>query len=467
MSFPVKISFTDDIRRVSLEKNITFEDLLRTSRSIFKFPATSELVIKYEDDEKDLVTVSSDLELKEAVSLAGRIGKVLRWFVSEKSKTAPKDEGVQAAPASNNNFVQFLDPNTILADITISPDRLNEVMGLLRGFGGVQTNNKQPVELLGLAKDLVGSVPWLQELIGNVIKKEETKAENSNNNNGSSSSSSNVVHEGVTCDGCSQTPIVGARFKCTMCHDYDLCEKCEAKGTHDPAHPLVKMLKPRSCPYGRRFWRERHHQQAAEGQATHFGVACDGCNQTPIVGQRFKCAVCPNYDLCETCNAKGVHKEHALENTPVRPFWGGRRGGSRCGGWRRYDQEAAQPGSAPVPVQAPIIDQPVAVDPVVPLVPEVIPVVVAPIVPEVVIPVVPEVVIPAPVVPEVVVPAPALHVPVVSVPNILVPVLPEMTETEKEAISSLEAMGFSNTLAALRRNRGDIIATINYFLSQN
>jgi len=462
MSFPVKISFNDDIRRVSLDKNITFEELSRNARSIFRFPTTSELVIKYEDDEKDLVTVSSDLELKEAVALAGRIGKVLRLFVSEKAKSAPKDEGVQAAPATNNNnnFVQFLDPNTILADITISPERLQEVLGLLGSLGNVQTNNKQPVELLGLAKDLVGSVPWLQELIGNLIKKEESKVDN-NNNNASSSSSSAVVHEGVTCDGCNQAPIVGTRYKCTVCHDYDLCEKCEAKGTHDATHPLVKMFKPRpfAC-HGRRFWR-------GEGQAPHFGVSCDGCNQNPIVGQRFKCTVCPNYDLCESCNAKGVHKEHTLENIPR--FWGRGRGGWRCGGWRRHEQEAAQPAQAESAPVAPIIDQPVVADPVVPLIPQVA--VPAVVVPEVVIPVVPEVVVPAPVIPEVVIPVAAALAPVVPsvpvvVPSTLVPVLPEMSEVEKEAIASLEAMGFNNTLMALRRNRGDIIATINYLLTQ-
>jgi len=469
----VKISFNDDIRRVSLEKNITFEELLRTARNTFKFVPTSELIIKYEDDEKDIVTVSSDLELKEAVVLAGKSGKVLRLFVSEKAKAAPKDEGVQAAPApaAPESFVQFLDPNTILADITISPDRLNEVMGLLGSLGGVQTNNKQPVDLLKLAKEFSGSVPWLQELIDNIIKKEETKANNNNNNNNnnnaSSSSNAPTVHEGVTCDGCNQVPIVGARFKCTVCHDYDLCEKCEAKGTHDPAHPLVKMLKPRTCPYGagRRFWRG-NHQAAQEGQATHFGVACDGCGQSPIVGNRFKCTTCPNYDLCDACNTKGVHKEHALENTPVR-FWGGRRGGWRCGGgWRRPEQSEFshhqyQQQPAPEQAAAPIIDQPVAVDNVAPLVPEVV----VPVVPEPVVPV-PEVVIPVVPAPEpVVVPAPVMVEPVVVPAPVVVEPVVEMSEVEKDAVESLEAMGFKNTLEALRRHRGDIIATINFLLA--
>ena len=36
-------------------------------------------------------------------------------------------------------------------------------------------------------------------------------------------------HEGVTCDSCSMSPIVGARFECTVCPDYDLCAECEAR----------------------------------------------------------------------------------------------------------------------------------------------------------------------------------------------------------------------------------------------
>jgi hypothetical protein len=37
---------------------------------------------------------------------------------------------------------------------------------------------------------------------------------------------SSTVHSHVQCDECNVCPIVGIRYKCVICADYDLCSKC-------------------------------------------------------------------------------------------------------------------------------------------------------------------------------------------------------------------------------------------------
>jgi hypothetical protein len=44
----------------------------------------------------------------------------------------------------------------------------------------------------------------------------------------------------------------------------------------------------------------------------HPACYCDGCGANPLEGSRFKCAVCPNYDLCEHCYAINAHGVHAF-----------------------------------------------------------------------------------------------------------------------------------------------------------
>jgi len=117
------------------------------------------------------------------------------------------------------------------------------------------------------------------------------------------------VHGNVRCDVCNTFPIVGPRYQCTVCPDFDLCSKCEATPNAHPAdHALLK------------------HRQPGQHAAVHTGITCDGCQQSPITGVRFKCKVCNDFDLCASCEEKNVHPaDHPLVKFKVP------HGGRGCG----------------------------------------------------------------------------------------------------------------------------------------
>jgi hypothetical protein len=61
-----------------------------------------------------------------------------------------------------------------------------------------------------------------------------------------SMSESRITHPRVTCDGCNTYPIVGVRYKCSVCPDFDYCEKCEE--TREHCHPFLKIKSPQQAP---------------------------------------------------------------------------------------------------------------------------------------------------------------------------------------------------------------------------
>merc|ERR1712018_181655 len=62
------------------------------------------------------------------------------------------------------------------------------------------------------------------------------------NGSGKACPRSAQVHPGVTCDGC-EGPVLGPRYKCLTCPDYDLCGSCEARGLH-VQHKMIRLAAP-------------------------------------------------------------------------------------------------------------------------------------------------------------------------------------------------------------------------------
>ena len=118
---------------------------------------------------------------------------------------------------------------------------------------------------------------------------------------------SEVVHD-VICDHCKAVPIIGMRYRCAMCANYDLCETCmksKSWATHDPSHLFLAMSRPVDAGPSTPIDFTSFAIVANRDGAKH-AVQCAACGTKRLVGYRFACVVCM-IDLCEACEAKGVH----------------------------------------------------------------------------------------------------------------------------------------------------------------
>ncbi|KAG8701295.1 hypothetical protein FRC08_004177, partial [Ceratobasidium sp. 394] len=109
----------------------------------------------------------------------------------------------------------------------------------------------------------------------------------------------------AACDLCSSR-ILGLRYKCTVCPDYDVCQSCFSitEEVH-PGHSFAKVYKQGDVVV----------RKSSESSFRHH-ARCDVC-QNQILGVRYKCIhpSCPDFDICERCEALPirVHPEtHAF-----------------------------------------------------------------------------------------------------------------------------------------------------------
>ncbi len=125
-----------------------------------------------------------------------------------------------------------------------------------------------------------------------------------------------VVHTQAACDGCRERPLIGVRYKCLYCPDYDLCSKClesleafhptnstnsmfgsRKKPIHDPSHRFVRMASAIPVKNLPTYLQNRDDM-------VHRGIACNTCDKREIVGFRYFCPQC-GVSLCEACELIG------------------------------------------------------------------------------------------------------------------------------------------------------------------
>ncbi|BGP46809.1 hypothetical protein JCM10450v2_002657 [Rhodotorula kratochvilovae] len=143
------------------------------------------------------------------------------------------------------------------------------------------------------------------------------------------------VHFDVYCDHCLKT-IVGPRFKCVSCTNYDLDAACvDTRGAFHPAHhTFAEIARPHAVPVtstrGAVVKVEPEQEQTTapmdvpavkeepkvEAKPTPAPVhpaTCDICHAS-IVGVRYKCLNCGDWDACASCYSSRIAEVHPHHN---------------------------------------------------------------------------------------------------------------------------------------------------------
>ena len=296
----VKIQYGDDLRRVVVA-GLTLSDLRALCTKSFSIPNPQ---LKYVDPEGDKVSIVEEEDLQEALRLSANTP--LRVLVFD----GPARTGPEPTPAG---------PSESIADLGSLFSRL----GIHSVTPNLTSLAKQIHETLS-SEEIAG----LPEFLRNLLAQCQAGLAQATSSLAGSPEPIKPLHPNVICDGC-DGPVIGSRFKCLFCQDFDFCEACKASKPHP--HQFLAISSPLS----------------ADERPVHVGVQCDECQAAPIRGIRFKCTQCFNFDLCEVCEAKGIHDpEHPLVKIaqPQNQHRGGFPWRGR-GKWGRM----ARTGCRPVP----------------------------------------------------------------------------------------------------------------------
>jgi len=179
-------------------------------------------------------------------------------------------------------------------------------------------------ELIIALTEMPGPVYKLTVNIKSVKKAEDTSDEASQ------------IHLGVTCDACEKTPIVGHRYKCVVCDDFDLCGSCEAAGRH-PGHNMMRISNPEMAFPQRLFKRIHKMQERAEKRQSRQDKECGEGSSAPPSSCNY-----PRHGLYQGHGMRGMGGMRGMRGG--FGGMGGMRGGCGARAWAGPAFEAMMKG---------------------------------------------------------------------------------------------------------------------------
>ena len=193
----------------------TYEELTLLIKKNFPQLSTSNsLIIKYKDKENDIILISSTEDLNEAYTQSEESKITLNLVVE-----ASKEDEKSGLDLSNHQVKKEISSSIMLS---ISPKHEEK-------------------------KGTIPSPPEKENKITNFTINEDKPNLNQKFENINQKILNESIHIGFQCEKCKLSPIVGKRFKCTQCENFNICQKCEQEEFHSD-HLLLQITTPDQDP---------------------------------------------------------------------------------------------------------------------------------------------------------------------------------------------------------------------------
>mmetsp|Transcript_17125 Transcript_17125/g.17009 ORF Transcript_17125/g.17009 Transcript_17125/m.17009 type:complete len:417 (-) Transcript_17125:38-1288(-) len=191
--------------------------------------------ITYEDADGDFIAIKNDEDFVEAIKIGKKINGVLLLhlkgtILSQSFMThSIKEKTFSDVEVIEEEHQAFQSPQSPFEIDYLVPcyacDGKFEKCLLCSGSGLVDASQDPKLKQI------------LQSEIENYLPRVKQSVENNK---------SEIVQERVTCDSCGVSPIIGHRYKCSVCQNFDFCSKCEASVDHE--HPFIKIRTQEQAP---------------------------------------------------------------------------------------------------------------------------------------------------------------------------------------------------------------------------
>lgn len=279
----ITLNFYDELKNVMNIKSFKeLKDQVSKLYSLDPFDV-EELIVKYYDEDNDVITINSENDFELAMKTNKPI--VINLEISEKSRLFTSQLGLEKRQSQEKKLVtktdllqqEILDKQKELERL-VEEEKKKEAEEMLakekamkeeeeakaksaeeqnKRLKSVQEEEERQriiediitktvedkVEILKatLIKDSVRETLSIVQSIYNDLKVDLPKPKEE------------VIHKYVRCDGCNASPIVGIRYKCTVCPNFDFCEKCEESNglTNKHNHAFIKLRNPEKSFYCR------------------------------------------------------------------------------------------------------------------------------------------------------------------------------------------------------------------------